>query len=110
MKLFYIVAGLSTLYGAEAATESTITCSACPPPSSVNDIVTRSAATITPSCSAASFTIISSQPGMSSSAIAPTGTSTATVTGIVPVSVGNRNIAAGITGVLAVAAVTSYFI
>ncbi|KAL7800723.1 hypothetical protein V8C43DRAFT_302739 [Trichoderma afarasin] len=80
MKFSYIVAGLSALYGAEAATESTITCSACPPPSSMNDIVTRSAVT-TPSCSGASFTIISSQPGTSSTAVAPTGTSTATGTG-----------------------------
>ncbi|KAK4060764.1 uncharacterized protein Triagg1_10607 [Trichoderma aggressivum f. europaeum] len=58
----------------------------------MNDIVTRSAVT-TPSCSGASFTIISSQSGMSSSAVTPTGTSTATVTGIVPVSAGNRNVA-----------------
>ncbi|KAL6788026.1 hypothetical protein J3E68DRAFT_444694 [Trichoderma sp. SZMC 28012] len=109
MKFSYIVVGLSALYGAEAATESTITCSACPPPSSMNDIVTRSAAT-TPSCSGASFTIISSQPGTSSTAVAPTGTSTAIGTGTVPVSGGNRNIAAGMAGVLAIAAVASYLI
>ncbi|KAL6805074.1 hypothetical protein GGI42DRAFT_308724 [Trichoderma sp. SZMC 28013] len=109
MKVFYIVAGLSAFCVTEAATESTITCSACPPPSSMNEVITRSAVT-TSSCSGASFTIISSQSGMSSSAVAPTGTSTATVTGIVPVSAGNRNIAVGMAGILTIAAVASYLV
>ncbi|EHK50781.1 uncharacterized protein TrAtP1_005219 [Trichoderma atroviride] len=106
MKLFYLVAGLSAIYGVEAATESTITCSACQPPSSTNDIVTRSAVA-TPSCSGASFTIIPNKTGAGSSAIEPTGSGTATPTAVVPVAAGSRNVA-GIAGVLVIAAVAPY--
>ncbi|KAK1249597.1 hypothetical protein MKX08_009600 [Trichoderma sp. CBMAI-0020] len=106
MKLSYIVAGLSALYGVEAATESTITCSACPPPSSMNDIVTRSAIA-TPSCSGASFTIISNKSGPGSSAVEPTSSRTPTPTTGLPVAAGNRHVA-GIAGVLVIAVVAPY--
>ncbi|KAL7916989.1 hypothetical protein ACQKWADRAFT_325012 [Trichoderma austrokoningii] len=106
MKFSYIVAGLSAFYGVEGATESTITCSACPPPSSTNDVVTRSAVA-TPSCSGASFTIIPNKSGTGSNAVEPTGSGTATSTSGLPVAAGNRNVA-GIAGVLAIAAVAPY--
>lgn len=97
----------TALYGVEAATESTITCSACPSPSSTNDIVTRSAVT-TPSCSGASFTIIHNEPRTSSGTVGPTGTSTVIPTSVVPVAAGNRNVPAGMAGALVVAAVAPY--
>ncbi|KAM0517307.1 hypothetical protein ACHAPE_004837 [Trichoderma viride] len=106
MKLSYIVAGLSACYAVEAATESTITCSSCPPPSSTNDIVTRSAVA-TPSCSGPSFTIIPDKSGTGSSAVEPTGSGTATPTTGLPVAAGNRNVA-GIAGVVIIAAVAPY--
>ncbi|KAM0444328.1 hypothetical protein ACHAPV_010325 [Trichoderma viride] len=106
MKFSYIVAGLSALYGVEAATESTITCSSCTPPSSTNDIVTRSAVP-TPSCSGASFTIIPNKSGAGSSAVEPTGSGTAAPTATVPVGAGNRNVA-GLAGVFVIAAVAPY--
>ncbi|KAL7902866.1 hypothetical protein HDV64DRAFT_237455, partial [Trichoderma sp. TUCIM 5745] len=105
MKIFYIVACLSALHGVKAATESTITCSACQPPSSTNDIVTRSAVA-TPSCSGPSFTIIPDKSGTGSSAVQSTGSGTATPTANLPVGAGNRNVA-GIAGVFVLAAVAS---
>ncbi|KAK2595357.1 hypothetical protein QQS21_006957 [Conoideocrella luteorostrata] len=75
MKSFLVIAALSAVFGVEAAgNNTTIACPNCPPPSSTNDIVTRSPIPTT-SCDAPKLTVI---PDMTTSTVKETKTYTIT--------------------------------